>query len=57
MNHAEERFWLSLEVEEWRKSIKDVSIDMSRAFKAVVLKYLPEAVIVVDRFHISAQLH
>ena len=43
--------------EESRNSIKGVSIDMSRTFRAIVLKYLPKAVIMLDRFHISAQFH
>mgnify|MGYP001244722698 FL=1 len=37
-------------------SIILLSLDMRRTFKAVVLKYLPEAVIVIDSFHISIQL-
>ncbi len=43
--------------DEWRKSIKAVSIGMSKTFEAVVLKNLPTAAIVVDSFHIAVRLY
>ena len=48
---------LLLKPKNWKVNIKAVSIDMSRAFESIVLEHLPGAAIVIDRFHVSTQLH
>lgn len=40
-----------------RKSVKAVSIDMSKAFAGAITRCFPNAVFVIDRFHISQHLH
>jgi transposase len=44
--------WLSTTPLTWRKSIRHVAIDMSATYRAAIRTGLPDAVIVVDHFHV-----
>uniref|UniRef100_A0AAU2VAW0 ISL3 family transposase n=2 Tax=unclassified Streptomyces TaxID=2593676 RepID=A0AAU2VAW0_9ACTN len=44
--------WLSTTPLTWRNSIQHVAIDMSAAYRAAIRTGLPNAVVVVDHFHI-----
>jgi transposase len=43
--------------EEVLEQIEEVSIDMYKMYKTVIEKLCPEAVITVDRFHVTKLLH
>jgi transposase len=44
--------WLSARGDAWRHSVRYVVIDMCATFRAAIRKALPDAVIVVDHFHL-----
>jgi transposase len=44
--------WLAAQTPAWRNSVQVVAIDMSAAYRAAVREHLPDAVLVVDHFHI-----
>lgn len=44
--------WLSTTPLEWRKNIRYVAIDMSATYRAAIRTGLPDAIVVVDHFHI-----
>ncbi|MCY0924513.1 ISL3 family transposase, partial [Streptomyces sp. H27-G5] len=44
--------WLSTTPRDWRKNIKYVAIDMSATYRAAIRTGLPDAIVVVDHFHI-----
>jgi hypothetical protein len=43
--------WLNVQPESWRAGITHVTIDLSAAYAKAVREALPDAVLVVDRFH------
>ncbi|MEJ8639845.1 ISL3 family transposase [Streptomyces sp. MS2.AVA.5] len=44
--------WLSTTPLTWRKNIRHVAIDMSAAYRAAIRTGLPDAIVVVDHFHV-----
>ncbi|MGI5509195.1 ISL3 family transposase [Streptomyces sp. CA-106131] len=44
--------WLSTTPMTWRKSIRYVAIDMSATYRAAIRTGLPDAIVVVDHFHV-----
>ncbi|WP_434600131.1 transposase [Streptomyces sp. A5-4] len=44
--------WLTLQPEHWKQHVKYVAIDLCATFRAAVRTALPDAVVVVDCFHI-----
>lgn len=44
--------WLSTTPLTWRKNIKFVAIDMSATYRAAIRTGLPDAIVVVDHFHV-----
>jgi transposase len=44
--------WLSTTDPSWRKNIQYVAIDMSTTYRAAVRTGLPDAIVVVDHFHV-----
>ncbi|WP_353961857.1 transposase [Streptomyces sp. NBC_01481] len=44
--------WLSTTPLTWRKNIRHVAIDMSSTYRAAIRTGPPDAVIVVDHFHV-----
>ena len=45
-------YWLAMHTPAWRDRIAYVAIDMCTVFVAAVRRYLPNAMIVVDHFHV-----
>jgi transposase len=45
-------YWLAMHTPAWRDRIRYVAIDMCTVFVAAVRRYLPNATIVVDHFHV-----
>ena len=45
--------WLNERSDAWKVGVEFVAIDMCTVFKSAIRRALPEAVIVVDRFHIA----
>jgi transposase len=44
--------WLSTTPLTWRKNIRHVAIDMSATYRAAIRTGLPDAIVVVDHFHV-----
>jgi transposase len=44
--------WLAAQTPQWRDRVKTVAIDMCPAYRAAVREHLPEALLVVDHFHV-----
>jgi transposase len=49
---AEVGAWLAARPPKWRDGIRTVAIDMCPAYRAAVREHLPEALLVVDHFHV-----
>jgi len=45
-------YWLAMHTPAWRDRIRYVAIDMCTVFVAAIRRYLPNAIIVVDHFHV-----
>ena len=45
-------YWLAQQTPAWRDRIRYVAIDMCTVFVAAIRRYLPNATIVVDHFHV-----
>jgi len=45
-------YWLAMRTPAWRDRIRYVAIDMCTVFVSAIRRYLPDATIVVDHFHI-----
>jgi transposase len=45
-------FWLAMHPAAWRDRIRYVAIDMCTVFVSAIRRYLPDATIVVDHFHV-----
>ena len=45
--------WLDARGDAWKKSIEFAAIDMCTVFKSAIRTSLPDAVLVVDRFHVA----
>ena len=45
-------YWLASQPAAWRDQIRYVAIDMCTVFVAAIRRYLPNATIVVDHFHV-----
>ncbi|MGH3312266.1 MAG: ISL3 family transposase [Streptomyces sp.] len=58
-NAASVADWLTFQPEQWKAQVKYVAIDLCATFRAAVRRALPEAVVVVDAFHVVqlAQRH
>lgn len=52
-NAAAVSTWIAQQSTTWRTGVKVVAIDMSTVFKAAVRESLPDAVLVIDRFHVA----
>jgi transposase len=46
-------YWLAQQTPAWRDRIRYVAIDMCTVFVAAIRRYLPNATIVVDHFHVA----
>ncbi len=44
--------WLAGRTPQWRESVEVVAIDMCSAYRAAVAEHLPDAMLVVDHFHV-----
>jgi transposase len=44
--------WLAAQPQQWRDDIRTVAIDMCPAYRAAVREHLPDAMLVVDHFHV-----
>ena len=45
-------YWLASQSASWRQRIRCVTIDMCTIFKSAITRILPDALIVVDHFHV-----
>jgi hypothetical protein len=45
-------YWLAMHTPAWRDRVRYVAIDMCTVFVSAIRRYLPNAVIVVDHFHV-----